>query len=168
MPSRLFYRIFPHPFLTLLLVIVWCLLMNTLSLGTVVMGLILGFLIPIAAAAYWPNRPPLPRPWLLLSYLALVIWDIIVANIEVAMIVLFKSNAAMKPNWIVIPLDLRTPEAITMLAGTITLTPGTVSADLSADGTALLVHALDAPDPDAVRDAIKARYEARLKRIFAQ
>ena len=166
LPLRLFYRVFPHPFLTLLLVIVWCLLSNTLTLGTVVFGLILGFLIPILTAAYWPNRPPLPKPWRLIAYTLLVMWDIIVANVQVAMIVLFKSNAAMRPNWVVIPLDLRTPEAITILAGTITLTPGTVSADLSADGTALLVHALDADDPDAVARDIKDRYETRLKRIF--
>ena len=54
----------------------------------------------------------------------------------------------------------------TALASTITLTPGTVSCDLAADGHAILVHALHAPDPDAVRDDIKARYERRLKEIF--
>ena len=47
------------------------------------------------------------------------------------------------------------------------MTPGTLTADLSADGRLLLVHALHAPDPDAVRDEIKSRYEARLQRIFA-
>ena len=72
----------------------------------------------------------------------------------------------MQPNWVCIPLDLRTPEAIAILAGTITLTPGTVSADLSDEGHSLLVHALDAPDPAAVREEIKERYERRLKEIF--
>ncbi|RYH01301.1 Na+/H+ antiporter subunit E [Salipiger sp. IMCC34102] len=163
---RLFYRVFPHPFLTLLLIVVWCLLVNSISYGTVVMGLILGFLIPIITAPYWPNRPPLPKPWLLVSYFFVVVWDILVANVEVALVVLFKPNSRMRSNWVVIPLELRTPEAISMLAGTITLTPGTVSADLSADGTALLVHALDADDPEEVARDIKARYESRLKRIF--
>jgi multicomponent K+:H+ antiporter subunit E len=82
------------------------------------------------------------------------------------MVILFKANANTKPAWVTIPLDLRTPEAITVLAGTITMTPGTVSSDLSADGRSLLVHCLDAPDPNAVRDDIKARYERRLKEIF--
>ncbi len=159
-------RLLPHPLLTALLAVVWCLLVNEIKLGTVVFGVILGLLIPIATAAYWPDRPPVARPWKLVSYLLLVMWDIIKANIAVAMIVLFKSNKDMRPNWVVIPLDLRTPEAITLLAGTITLTPGTVSTDLSDDGKALLVHALDAPDPDAVRDDIKQRYERRLKEIF--
>ena len=92
--------------------------------------------------------------------------DTVTANVQVAIIVVFKRNDQMQPNWVNIPLDLRTPEAIAVLASTITLTPGTVTADLSEDGTSLLVHALDAPDPDAVRDEIKQRYEARLMEIF--
>jgi multicomponent K+:H+ antiporter subunit E len=95
-----------------------------------------------------------------------VLWDIMVANVQVAWIVLTRPNSKLRPAWIIIPLDLRQPEAITVLAGTITLTPGTVSADVSNTGHYLLVHALDAPDPDAVRDDIKQRYEARLKEIF--
>ena len=49
----------------------------------------------------------------------------------------------------------------------VTLTPGTLTAEFSADSKTLLIHALHAPDPDATRDDIKSRYEARLKRIFA-
>ena len=94
-------------------------------------------------------------------------WDIIVANVQVAWIILTKSNAELRPAWVVIPLELVQPEAITILAGTITLTPGTVSADLSNEGHSLLVHALHTDDPDGVRDEIKQRYEARLKEIFA-
>jgi multicomponent K+:H+ antiporter subunit E len=101
-----------------------------------------------------------------LGYCLLVMWDIVLANIAVARIVLFMPNDRIRSAWITVPLDLRTPEAITMLAGTITLTPGTVTADMSACGRALLIHSLHAPDPDAIRDEIKSRYEARLKRIF--
>jgi multicomponent K+:H+ antiporter subunit E len=67
---------------------------------------------------------------------------------------------------VTVPLELTTAEAITVLAGTITLTPGTVSADLSADGRALLVHCLEAPDPEGVVATIKERYERRLLEIF--
>ena len=157
----------PHPFLTLLLVVVWTLLQNGISVGMVVFGVILGIVIPIGTAQWWPDRPGKIRVFRMLSYCLLVMWDILVANVQVAWIVLTKSNAAMRPAWVVVPLDLRQPEAITILAGTITLTPGTVSADLSDEGHRLLVHALDAPDPDAVRDDIKHRYERRLKEIFA-
>lgn len=157
----------PHPFLTLLLAVVWTLLQNNVSAGMVVFGLILGIVIPIGTAQWWPDRPGKIRVLRMLTYCLLVMWDILVANVQVAWIVLTKSNAAMRPAWVVVPLDLREPEAITILAGTITLTPGTVSADLSDEGHSLLVHALDAPDPDAVRDEIKHRYERRLKEIFA-
>ena len=90
----------------------------------------------------------------------------IVANIQVARIVLFMPRDRIRSTFIRVPTDLKSPEAIAMLAGTITMTPGTVTADMTADGTALLIHSLHAPDPDAIRDDIKSRYEARLKRIF--
>jgi multicomponent K+:H+ antiporter subunit E len=67
---------------------------------------------------------------------------------------------------VTVPLELRSPEAITVLAGTITMTPGTVSCDLSADGRSLLVHCLDAPDAEEAVRQMKARYEARLMEIF--
>jgi len=166
MTRNLARRILPHPLLTLLLVVVWAMLNNAYSSGTLAFGLILGIVIPVLTSAYWPDRPVMSKPWKILAYVAIVIWDIIVANVQVALIVLFKRNADIRPNWVVIPLDIRTPEAIAILAGTITLTPGTVSADLSDRGHALLVHALDAPDPQVVRDQIKHRYERRLKEIF--
>jgi multicomponent K+:H+ antiporter subunit E len=159
-------RLLPHPLLTVLLTLVWMLLENTASAGVFVFGLIVALIIPIATSAYWPNRPRLSRPFGMIAYVLIVIWDIVVANVVVAWTVLFKSNAQMRPTWVSIPLDIKTPEAITILAGTITLTPGTVSADLSSEGHSLLVHCLDADDPDAVRDEIKARYERRLKEIF--
>lgn len=159
-------KILPHPFLTLTLIVVWQMLVNKLTFGNLVLGTVLGLIIPIITSPYWPNRPRLSSLPRIVEFLLVVLWDICVANIQVAMVILFKANANTKPAWVTIPLDLRTPEAITVLAGTITMTPGTVSSDLSADGRSLLVHCLDAPDPNAVRDDIKARYERRLKEIF--
>lgn len=164
--KAMMHKIFPHPFLTVLLAIVWTMLQNSVSSGMVVFGIILGILIPILTSRWWPDRPRGMRALPMLKYCLLVVWDIVVANMQVAWIILTKSNARMQPNWVVIPLDVKSPEAITLLAGTITLTPGTVSADLSNEGHSLLVHALDAPDPDAVRDEIKNRYERRLLEIF--
>lgn len=163
---KLLRRVFPHPHLSFLLTLVWLLLANEPSLNSLVFGLILGIIIPFITQPYWPDRPEL-RNWpMVVEYMLVVLWDIVIANITVARIILFKRDADRVPNWISIPLELRTPEAITVLAGTITMTPGTVSCDLSAQGHCLLVHCLDAPDPDAVRDQIKQRYERRLKEIF--
>ncbi|SEN17649.1 multisubunit potassium/proton antiporter, PhaE subunit [Loktanella fryxellensis] len=160
-------RILPHPLLTVMLTIVWCLINNEFAPGPILLGLIIGLIVPVLTAAWWPDRPPVVRPLRMIAYLLIVIYDIIGNNLTVAMQVLFYRKDSLRPAWIVIPLDLKRPEAITILAGTITLTPGTLTVDLAQDGCTLLVHALHAPDPDAVRDDIKMRYERRLKEIFA-
>jgi multicomponent K+:H+ antiporter subunit E len=159
-------RLFPHPYLSLTLVVLWFMLVNQWKLGSLVMAIFLATIIPILTSAWWPDRPRVKRPLELAAYALLVLWDVIVANFQVARIVLFMPRNKIQSAWITVPLDLRSPEAISLLAGTITMTPGTLTADTSACGRALLIHALHAPDPDAVRDDIKARYEARLQRIF--
>ncbi|MEM0921514.1 MAG: Na+/H+ antiporter subunit E [Pseudomonadota bacterium] len=160
-------RLIPHPLLSVTLVLVWLALVNTFTLGNLILGVAFGIIIPMMTAAYWPDRPTIGKPLKIAEYLAIVLWDIVVANVQVAMIILFKREADIRSHWIPVPLELTSAEAITVLAGTITMTPGTVSATLSADGGCILVHCLHSDDPDAVRDEIKARYEARLKEIFA-
>jgi multicomponent K+:H+ antiporter subunit E len=159
-------RVFPHPQLTLMLTVVWLLLVNTVSPGNVLLGLIFGVAIPVITQPFWQKRPVVKRPLRVVEYAAIVLWDIVVANVVVAYTILFKSNARTRSAWVRVPLDLTSPEAITILAGTITMTPGTVAAALSADASSILVHGLDTDDPEAVRDQIKHRYERRLKEIF--
>ncbi|MEH6833420.1 MULTISPECIES: Na+/H+ antiporter subunit E [Falsihalocynthiibacter] len=163
---RLLRKAFPHPVLTVLLTIVWLLLVNAYSINSLLFGAFLGVLIPFITSPYWPNMPRVRHPLKIIEYFFIVLWDIVVANFVVANLILFRRNADLKPAWVTVPLDLRTPEAITVLAGTITLTPGTVSSDISDEGHAILVHCLNAPDPQAVCDEIKMRYERRLKEIF--
>ena len=165
--TRAYRWLFPHPLLTALLAVVWILLQNQFSWGMAVFGVILGIIITKITAIWWPERPVGVRVGKFFSYAIIVLWDIMVANVQVAWIVLTKPNSKLKPAWIVIPLELKEPEAITILAGTITLTPGTVSADLSDEGHSLLVHVLHTEDADGDRDTIKDRYERRLLEIFA-
>ncbi len=157
----------PHPLLTLTLALVWLALVNEVSVGALVLALILGIVIPLATRAFWPDRPRVGRPLKMLEYAWVVLHDIVVANLQVARLILFVPSDRLRSRYVTIPLALTSPEAITVLAGTITMTPGTLSAELSADGGALLVHGLDVPDPDALVAEIKTRYEARLLEIFA-
>lgn len=159
-------RLLPHPGLSGLLAVMWVLMVNEVSFGALFLGVVFGVLVPIFTAPWWPGRPEV-RFVPAIAYVGLVLWDIVVANFQVAAIILFKPNRDLRPAWLTIPLDLATPEAITVFAGTISLTPGTVSADVSACGQYLLVHALHAPDPADEVTKVKARYEARLKEIFA-
>ncbi len=160
-------KLLPHPILSLTLLVIWLMLVNKVTVGNVLLGAIFGVIVPILTAPYWPGRPRIQNYFKVVEYVLVVLWDIVVANFHVAAIILFKRNKDIHAKWVTVPLEVTSPEAITILAGTITMTPGTVSAMLSADGTSVLVHCLDCEDPDAVRDEIKNRYERRLKEIFS-
>lgn len=162
----MFRRIMPHPLFSLKLALVWLVLVNKITVGNIVLGVFLGIVVPFFTAPYWPGKPRIAAPFKAIEYILVVLWDIIVANFQVAMLILFKRKDDLKSQWVTVPLDLRSPEAITVLAGTITMTPGTISAMLSSCSTSILVHCLHTDDPDAVRDEIKHRYERRLKEIF--
>lgn len=159
-------RLVPHPLLSITLLVVWIGLVNKFTLGNLILGTAFGLIIPMLTAPYWPNRPAIGRPLKVVEYVLVVLWDILVANVQVALVILFRRERDIRSHWIPVPIELRSAEAITVLAGTITMTPGTVSATLCADGSSILVHCLHTDDPDAVRDDIKDRYERRLKEIF--
>jgi len=72
----------------------------------------------------------------------------------------------LRPAFVEVPLDIKDDFAITLLTSTVSLTPGTVSADISADASRMLVHALHVEDEAVLVDQIKQRYERRLKEIF--
>jgi len=142
------------------------LMLNSFTAGGLVLGLVCAIIVPIFTAPFWPNRPPLRFGWAMIDYVGIVIFDIIVASFHVGWLVLFRRNRDLRSRWLIMPLSLDSAEAITTLAATISLTPGTVSADVSADGRSLLIHALDSGDPAEEVARMKSRYEARLQRIF--
>ena len=106
-------RLFPHPLLSIALTLVWLGLVNTVTVGNLLLGGFLGLVVPLITAPYWPDRPKLRNPLVAAEYVLIVLWDIIVANVQVAMIILFKPNDQIRSHWIVVPLELTSPEAIT-------------------------------------------------------
>ncbi|MBM4182155.1 MAG: Na+/H+ antiporter subunit E [Betaproteobacteria bacterium] len=158
-------RLLPHPLLTPALAGVWLLLNNSLHPGHIILGILLGWLIPLFTLRFWPETVTIHRPLLLLRFTLVVLHDIVLANLVVARRILGRPEK-LRPTLVEVPLDLRGDLAISLLANTICLTPGTVSARLSGDRRTLLVHALDAADAAVVRAQIKARYEAPLKEVF--
>ncbi|WP_207482638.1 Na+/H+ antiporter subunit E [Arenibaculum pallidiluteum] len=72
----------------------------------------------------------------------------------------------LKPAILAVPLDVRSPEGITLLANMISLTPGTTSLDVSADCRTLYVHALHSPDTEATITGIKATLERRAQEVL--
>lgn len=156
----------PMPIHSLLLFVVWLLLNNTVAPGHILLGAVLALVIPVLCAPLKTEQPHVKRPWLALKYIVRVLSDIVVANVEVAILVLGPVRK-LQPAFVAIPLDIREELPITLLASTISLTPGTVSSELSADRKWLYIHALHVTDEQALIAAIKSRYEAPLKEIFA-
>lgn len=158
-------RWLPHPILTPCLALLWLLLVNSVAPGQIVLGLMLGWSIPFFTSRFWPERVRIHKPLTLLRFVGVVLLDIVIANLVVARLILGKPQS-LRPAFVAVPLDLRTDLAISLLASTITLTPGTLSALLSADRKTLLVHALDVADSAALVASIKQRYEQPLKEVF--
>ncbi|EEF79334.1 Na+/H+ ion antiporter subunit family [Methylophaga thiooxydans DMS010] len=157
--------IFPHPLLSVALWLIWLLLNNTVALGHVVLGALLAIFIPWFSAGFWQEKVTIRRPWLLVKYVFVVIYQILVANMMVARLIL-TNQEKLHPGFLSVPLELTSPLAISLLANTISLTPGTVSCDLSEDQKSLLIHALHIEDADAIITEIKQLFEKPLKEIF--
>jgi multicomponent K+:H+ antiporter subunit E len=158
-------RLFPQPLVSVTLLAVWLLAHNAVTPGLVALGVAAAVLVPLATRRFWPEYPRTVR-YLPLARLALVVLlDIVVANARVARLVL-GPRARLRPAFFLVPVALDEPYPVTLLASIISLTPGTVSADLSADGRTLLVHGLDVDDVPATVARIKARYERPLVEVF--
>lgn len=158
-------KFLPHPILSLTLWVVWLLLNNTVAAGHMVLGAVLAIVIPIMTRPFWENRVCIQHPLTLFKFIAVVIWDIMVANVIVAKLILGNKHN-LEPKFLYIPLDIEHPLAISLLANTISLTPGTVSCDVSEDKKTLIVHGLHEPQPDETVAEIKQRYEQPLKKVF--
>lgn len=159
------YRWLPHPLLSLSLLVVWLLLVNDLGFGHLLLGALLGWLIPLVSQVFWINPPRLQKPHKLALFLLRVLGDIVIANLQVAALILGPTGR-LRPAFVEIPVRLEDELALTMLASVISLTPGTVSADLSDDRKTLLVHSLDVADEAAMVREIQTRYEAPLLEVF--
>jgi multicomponent K+:H+ antiporter subunit E len=159
------FRLLPMPIHSFLLLIVWLLLNNTMSPGHLVLGTLLGILIPLMTSGMQDPQPRFHKPLTTIRYILMVIGDIIVANFEVALLVI-GSSKNLNPAFIAIPLDIKHELPITILASTVSLTPGTVSTEVSADKKWLYVHVLNLTDKDELIALIKRRYEQPLMEIF--
>ncbi|MDX1340945.1 MAG: Na+/H+ antiporter subunit E [Reinekea sp.] len=155
----------PSAFNFVLLFVVWLLLTNSFSVGNILLATFLAWGIPFLISGLQSETSRVKKPLKAAQYLFILLWDIIISNVVVARQVLGNTHH-LQPGFLAIPLDLTDPLPITLLASTISLTPGTVSTEVSADLKTLYVHALNVDDEQALILGIKQRYESRLKEIF--
>lgn len=165
MAESLLQRWFPHPFVSVIVAMSWVMLAHNMEVSTLLMAIFLAILIPRVVAPfidYTPNIRWIPA----MRLFWVVVWDIIVANIKVAILVLGPTKN-LHPKWFRVPLDTEHEEVNALLAMIITTTPGTVSAGIDQDRGDILVHALSTDDEAAEIEVIKQRYERPLIEIFS-
>lgn len=159
-------RLFPYPAISAAVFFLWLLLAQSLSPGHLLLALVLAFLGPRPLRKLDVPRGMLRRPLAAVSLILDVVTDIIRSNIAVARIILSPSTGKVTSGMMQIPLDTRSPHALTTLACIITATPGTLWVDFDHVDGVLTIHVLDLVDEEAWIDVMKNRYERRLREIF--
>lgn len=160
-------RLVPYPLLTLGLLLMWLVLNDSTAPGDVLLGLLMAW---AGSAVYARLEPPPGKvgrfvvPATLLAWLVLV--DIVRSNIAVLRIALRLPGPKRVAGFLSIPLALRDPRGLAVLAAIVTATPGTSWAHYEAAANVLTLHVLDLVDEEAWVRQFKDRYERRLMEIF--
>jgi multicomponent K+:H+ antiporter subunit E len=159
-------RLLPTPLLSLALLCLWLLLNHSLSLGHLLLGSTLAIAIPLLTAGLRPLPVRICRPGTILRLMLTVMADTVQSNIGVMRLLLSPGAPRYPANFVHVPLQLRDPNALAVLATIVCITPGTAWAELSLDRSMLLLHVLEVDDADAIAAHIKQRYERPLMEIF--
>lgn len=157
-------RLFPHPLLFLGLLAMWLLLVGNLEPGQILLGAVIAFLASWAVVPLEPPKPKIRRLGVIVALCARVVVDIAQSNI--AVFVLLVTRREPRSTFVRIPLRLREPNALALLAGIVTATPGSAWIDYDATADVVIIHVLDTPDGDAWAATLKHDYESRLLEIF--
>jgi len=150
-----------------LLTMAWAALTGDFSPGNFAVGFLLTFLILCFSQRILGPSRYFVKVRQVAGLILFFIWELIIANLRVAHDVLTPRNH-MNPGVIGIPLDARTDTEITLLANLITLTPGTLSLDVSEDRKTLYIHAMfiDDGDIERMRRSVKDGFERRILEVL--
>lgn len=158
-------RWLPAPLVSATLAVLWPVMNQSFSLGQMLLGLLLAWFLPWWLQGLTREQPRIRKPGTVIRLGLIVLKDIITSNIDVARLIL-GAERKIQPRFVWVPLRIQDPHGIVALAGIITMTPGTLSADLSDDRQHLLVHAFNVDDEAALIASIQERYEQPLMEIF--
>lgn len=158
-------RVFPYPLLIVSLIVVW-LLLTSFSLGQLLLGTAVALLAAQGLAALHPSKPRLRRWDLIPKLFFIVLFDIVRSNIAVVRLIITENQHKRHSGFVTIPLELKDPTALAVLAVIITSTPGTAWLDYSDNRGTLMLHVFDLVDEQGWVDLIKNRYEHLLMEIF--
>jgi multicomponent Na+:H+ antiporter subunit E len=148
-----------------LLALIWCMMHNSLYPVTFIIGYLLAWASTSMFRVLTKYNPFRLNIWEGIKLLLVFIKEMIVANIQIAYIII---SPAMNihPGLIEYPLDIRNDGAIVLLANMISLTPGTLSVDISPDRKYIYVHAMVMETPDKLKAQIKQTFERRIQKML--
>jgi multicomponent Na+:H+ antiporter subunit E len=150
--------------LNILLALLWAMLTGTLTATNLAIGFLIG-LIVLAIVGRALGRPLYVLGlWRAVVLLFVFLWELIVSSLRVTYDVLSPGHN-YKPAIIALPINLDKDFQITLLANLISLTPGTLSLDVSKDKKTIFIHSMNAPDPEALIQGIKSSFEKRIKEL---
>ena len=149
----------------LLLSFIWVALTGNFTVVNFLFGFALSFIILWVMSSRRSENKYFTRWPKMIGFIFFFLYELIKANLQVAYDVV-TPTFYMKPGIIKIPLSAKTDLEITMLANLITLTPGTLSLDVSDDRKVLYVHAMYVKDKDEFIASIKNGFERRLLEIL--
>ena len=159
-------KLFPAPLVSAGLFVMWLLLNHSVSAGHVILALILALVLPVMFSELRPQKVRVRRPGTILRLCFRVMADTTESNIAVVRFLLQPSRRRHPPGFVKIPLELRDPNGLAVLAMIVCITPGTAWAELSLDRSVLMLHVLEVDDAQAIVDHVKTRYERPLMEIF--
>ena len=151
--------------LNILLAIAWMLLTGELTAENFIEGLIIGYIILWVSKAALGGTKYFKKIPKAISFFFYFVKELIVANLKVAFDIITPKDY-MRPGIVAVPLDAETDMEITLLANLITLTPGTLSLDVSTDNKVLYIHTLYLDDTEKFRTEIKNGMEKRLLEVL--
>ena len=159
-------RLFPAPLLSLALLAIWLVLNRDYSLGQVLLGALVATLVPQMTQSLRPTPVRIRHLGVAFRLFMQVGWDVIVWNWRVLLGTLATRERLPRGGFITVPLDLRDPSGLAVLAAIMCVIPGTIWSEITLDRSALLVHIFDLDDAQDEIELIKTRYERPLMEIF--
>jgi multicomponent Na+:H+ antiporter subunit E len=148
----------------IIIAVIWTFLQSSFTVGSFLFGYIIGIIILYILRRFLVFNFYMNRVWAIIKLIMLFIIELIKANVDMIKIVL-SPKLHNQPGIVAVETRLESNVEITLLAALISLTPGTVSMDFSADGKTIYIHSIDVPDKEDMIEQIQNSFERAIMEV---
>jgi len=144
----------------------WAFVTGHFTIFNLIIGFALGFIALYIPRRMWGDVKYFRRLWKIVRLIGVFLYELAVSAFSVAWLVL-KPDMRFRSAIVAIPLEAETDFEIMLFANLISLTPGTLSMDVSDDRETLYVHVMDCSDPEADKQAMKTAFERNIREALS-